>query len=158
MAPEPVMIYKDLRDQIFAATPDKLGPSVFGHIPPVWGVVMDMGYASAVVTLVSLMDGTVSLYFGNGGGIIGGGQHEKVRQAGKALIAAAEGFRDVAKPTTSFPLPDVGRIGFYLLTVSGVLTAERDQKELVAGKDRLLRLFLSANDVLTELRLMEQKK
>jgi hypothetical protein len=36
------------------------------------GVLMETGYDSATVTLFALSDGTTSLYFSNGGGVIGG--------------------------------------------------------------------------------------
>ena len=153
-ASDPAVIYKRLRDQVLATTPGQLRLSPSQEYPSVWGVVMDTGYPGACVTLVSLADQTVSLYFGNGGGIIGGGSHANVWLAGKAFISASEYHAKNMKPADSFPLPAVGRVIFYVLTFSGVLTAECEQNTLVAGKERLSGLFVSANDVLTQLRLM----
>ena len=44
----------------------------------------------SVASLVSIADGTTSLYFSNGGGIIGAGQHQKVRDASARLIALVD--------------------------------------------------------------------
>jgi hypothetical protein len=62
-------IYRDLRNKVLTLDPSKIGLSSFGS-NRVWGVVMETGYTGAVVTLVTIADGTVSLYFSNGGGII----------------------------------------------------------------------------------------
>ena len=39
--------------------------------PDVWGVLMELGLEQGVATMVAFADGTVSLYFSGGGGIIG---------------------------------------------------------------------------------------
>lgn len=59
-------------------------------MPAVWGILMETGYPQGIATLVSLADGTTSLYFSNGDGMIGGGQHANIAQASKAFVAAAE--------------------------------------------------------------------
>lgn len=63
----PMDVYSGLRDQILSAKPSDIGVSPTSELPVVWGVLMETGYPEAVVTLVSLGDNTMSLYFSNGG-------------------------------------------------------------------------------------------
>jgi hypothetical protein len=65
-------VYDGLRKQILELKTEQLGaPSD----QAVLAVVMETGYAQAVASLVAVMDGSASLYFSNGGGIIGAGVH-----------------------------------------------------------------------------------
>jgi hypothetical protein len=63
-------VYRGLRAQALQLTAAQVGPA-----DAVFGVLMETGYPEAVVSLVALSDGTASLYFSNGGGIIGTGGH-----------------------------------------------------------------------------------
>ena len=120
---------------------------------------METGYDKAVITLVSLADGTTSLYFGNGGGIIGGGQYPAVANASKTLVSNSEQYFKRMTPTSSYPLPAIGRVKFYILTFTGVYTADVDENELGKHHPELSSLFYSAQEVITQLRLhSEQQK
>ena len=50
---------------------------------------METGYDAVTVTLFALSDGTTSLYFSNGGGVIGGQGYEAVRRANEAFLNQA---------------------------------------------------------------------
>lgn len=82
----------------------------------VWGVLMEIGYPEPVATLVALSDGTTSLYFSNGGGVIGAGEHGAVRDAASHLLTVANAHIANFEPTSATPLPTVGRVRFYLRT------------------------------------------
>jgi hypothetical protein len=151
--PEPVTIFKNLRDTLLSMSPARLGVFRSEALPNVWGVLMETGYAPAVVTLVSLADGTTSLCFGSGGGVIGAEKHTTVREATAAFIAAAEHHRDKLAPTDSFPLPDVDRVRFYVLTFTGTLTAEAGERELGKRTHELSALFYAGHDVITQIRV-----
>jgi hypothetical protein len=151
--PEPVTIYKNLRSTILALTPARLGISPSHALPNVWGVLMETGYLPAVVALVSLADGTTSLCFGSGGGVIGAERHAAVREATAAFIAAAEHHRNKLTPAESFPLPDVDRVRFYVLTFTGTLTAEAGERELGRKTHELSALFYAGHDVITQIRI-----
>jgi hypothetical protein len=90
----------------------------FGLTPiaTVWGVLMEMGYPEGWATLVALSDGTGSLYLSSGGGIIGGGFHEKVKKAAIDLCRLAGGPVFSGPIVRDFPTPNPGRIRFYILT------------------------------------------
>jgi hypothetical protein len=119
---------------------------------------MEAGYQDAVATLVTIGDGTVSLYFSNGGGIIGVGQHEGPRKASEAFLAFAPRFIAHTKPTTVFPLPTEGHTRFYFLCFDGVRTAEAKEEDL--GNDRLALspLFRKAHEVITAARLVDESQ
>ena len=156
--PEPAPIYAQMRRQILTIAPDEVGIAQSLETPNVWGVLMEMGYPEAVVTLVSLADGTTSLYFGNGGGIIGGGGYPGVAKASKKLVSHSEEYFKSMTPTTSFPLPAVRRVKFYILTFQGEFTADIDEKELGEGRHDLSPLFYSGQAVITQLRLNAEQR
>ncbi len=121
---------------------------------------MEMGRPQAVVTLVSLADGTTSLYFSNGGGILGGGEHAPVAQASKAFVSSAEPYLPAMAPAPAFPLPlpAVGEVKFYVLTFEGIFTAEAGEQELGNRQHALSPLFYHGQAVLTQIRLMQEQK
>ena len=82
-ATEPVQgqvadVYKGLREQILRLRSDKVGAKVAEGKPV--AVMMEMGLREAVSTLVAVVDGTTSLYFSNGGGMIGLGPIDSVEK------------------------------------------------------------------------------
>ena len=124
-------IYKVLRKQALT-----LGISEIGLKPdkskPVYGVLMETGYDDAVVTLSAIGDGSVSLYFSNGGGIIGIGEHKKPREACFSLLSLANELTSPLKITNKFPLPKKGYTTFYFLTSDGVLVSNAKENSLLS--------------------------
>ena len=157
VVPEPIDLIKELRRKILSLIPGNMGLSSSDDTPHVWGVLMETGYAEALASLVCLADGTTSLYLGTGGGMIGGGEHTKVREAAREFLAAAEYYRKELEPAKTFPYPEVGRVRFYVFTFSGPLTADAGESELGHGKHRLSNFFYAAHGVLTELRQVDEK-
>jgi hypothetical protein len=146
-------VYSGLRNQVLSVKPGDIGVSPTSDMPVVWGVLMETAYPKAVVTLVSLADRTTSLYFSNGGGVIGAGEHAEVAQATIGLISLAQQFHSQMQPTASFPTPAVGKVRFYLLTFSGVLTAEADEQDLGHERHQLSPLFHKGHEVIGNVRL-----
>lgn len=140
---------KGLRDRLFTASPDDIGLSGEDAKAKVWGVMMEIALSSGVATLVSIRDGSASVYTSTGGGVLGG---YSARDQAKRFVLEAEKHLAQMKPTKSFPYPEVGRLKFYVLTREGVYSAEAEEKELVGGQHALSPLFLAGNDVLTGLR------
>jgi hypothetical protein len=142
-----------MRQRVLSGTPREFGISPTGSV---WGVLMEMGYPEGWATLVALSDGTGSLYLSSGGGIIGGGYHEKVKQAAIKLCVLADSLGAVGTTVKEFPTPAPGRIRFYVLTKTGVNSVEDAEDELGAGKHKLSPLFMAGHDVITELRLVTE--
>jgi len=146
-----------LRRMVLATSPRELGLTPTKEHPRVWGLLMETGYPEAAATLVALLDGTVSLYVSNGGGIIGVGEHGSVRRAAIKFIGAAEPYVEEFQTTNEYPLPKVGRVKFYILTYSGVLTGEFDENLLGEDKHKLSKLFYAGHDVITAIREVEER-
>ena len=151
--PEPVAVYKSLRSSLLALAPARLGISLSIALPIVWGVLMETGYSPAVVTLVSLADGTTRLCFGTGRGVIGAEKHIAVREATAAFIASAEFHREKLLRPEPFPLLEVDRVRFYVLTFTGTLTAAAGERELGKRSHKLSALFYAGHDVITQIRI-----
>jgi hypothetical protein len=121
------------------------------------GVLMETAFADgAVYSLVVLGDGTVSLYFSTGGGVIGAGQHDRVRRAADAMLSEASRFRPEAKPAGETPLPGPGNVVFYFLSAGGTLAYSAAESALGGDQDRLSALFHAGHRVITEIRKIEQ--
>ena len=129
---------------------------------PIHGVIMETGYPEAVATFVCLRDGTVSLYLSNGGGVIGGGQHDSVRAACLEMFAItnryAADFLAACKPVATFALPANGDVFFYLLANDAVHQAKCREDALAAQNDPFSALFNNCHAVMSEVRQAEEKR
>ena len=147
--PDPKDVYPGLRAQVLQLTPDQVG----GADAPILALLMETGYPEAVATLVGVVDGTTSLYFSNGGGIIGAGSHAAVAEATRrwleAGLAALPELAEVTDPT----LPAEGMTQFVAVTPDGLRSAVAPEAELGEGKHRLSPFFYAAQDVITQIRL-----
>jgi hypothetical protein len=80
-------------------------------------VVMDWNLGGeSVATLVAFADGATSLYLSSGGGVIGAGEHERVRRAATDFRAAAIRVRDQFRAEESFERPPSGHTRFFIVT------------------------------------------
>ena len=143
-----------MRDNLLAGSAAEFGITPVGFV---WGVLMEIGFPDAWASLVTLADGSASLYTSKGGGVIGGGGHESVRRAAMNVCAVAAPLGAFSEKVTEFPHPGAGRIRFYVLTMDGVRTAE-DSAEALRSKDHPLNsLFVAADQAMTELRQASQR-
>jgi len=113
---------------------------------------METGYSGMVVTLVVVVDGSISLYVSNGGGIIGAGGHESVRRAGTVFLDSAIHFAEEMQPTQSYPLPAKGQVKFYLISSQGIRTATAPENDLGHMRHRLSPLFHKGQDIISAIR------
>ena len=143
--------YRGLRQQLLKLDPKAVGISESPE-RPVYAYLLEMGYPQAVATLVIVGDGTVSLYFSNGGGMIGLGEDEAVKKAAGELLDGVRYFLPHCLATTEFPLPKKGNARFYLLTFGGTRTAEALEDDLVHGRLPLSPLFLKSHQVIALVR------
>ena len=145
----------DLRGRILHADPNELG--FWGSSGrEVWGAVMDMAFPGGVASLVSLEDGTTSLYTSTGGGVIGGGAHPPVVEATHAFLDAVAVYAPQFAPADSDEFPDVGHVRFHALSFEGRRGADADESELQARAHDLWPLYYSGHQVITALRLATQ--
>ena len=151
----PAEVYEGLRAQALRLTPDQLGDAVSDE-RPVLALLMETGYPEAVATLLAVADGTTSLYFSNGGGIIGAGEHPSVAEGSRRWLDAAAEFLPALAPTTDPPPPEVGATQFVAVTREGLRADTAPEDELGAGRHKLSPLFHGGQDVITQIRLVEE--
>ena len=151
-------MYPALRHQALSTKRTKVGIPAPPPEAPAWGILMETGYPETTATLLALSDGTTSLYFSSGGGVIGGHAHQSVRQANVALLETANQYYQHLKPSESFPVPATGHTLFYVLTDSGVLSGGGREDDLGHGRHPLSPLFHAGHQVIAQLRLMSESE
>jgi hypothetical protein len=157
--PAPAAVMAELRARALSVKPADLGLSPATFVEEPWGILMETGLEDgAVYSPVVLADGSTSLYFSSGGGIIGAGEHQAVRQASKAMLQAASQFQARMPLASSTPLPGPGKVTFYLLSAKGTLSYSAVEQRLGDDKDALSELFHAGHAVITEVREAEQAR
>lgn len=146
-------VYSELRSQALSTNRSEVGISpADGALA--WGTLMETGYDGVTVTLFALADGTTSLYFSNGGGVIGGQAHESVRRANAAFLDQTNHFLGQLVACDTFPVPESAHTVFYVLTDSGILTGGALESDLGYGRHPLSPLFHAGHEVISQLRLI----
>lgn len=148
----PAETARELRTQALRRSAEQIGIGASPAHPSVFGLLMETGYPHAVASLVVFADGSTSLYFSTGGGVTGAGEHASVRDTHPALFTEAEAQREAFTPTVDTPLPQPGRVRFYLRTFGGTLMAEASEEDLGQMHHRLSRLFHAGHAVIAAIR------
>jgi hypothetical protein len=146
----------DLRSRLLELDPADVGLGPSAEHPNVWGALMEMGFPDGAATIVSLMDGTTSMYTSEGGGVIGGGEHEPVAQASKRFVADVEQRLANLVPDASDDLPGPDLVTFRALTYAGRRAATVPEEKLASGGHSLSPLFVAGHEVITALREAEE--
>ncbi len=124
-----------------------------------FAVLMDWGIPAGTATVAAYADGTASVYLSSGGGFLGGGQaHESIRNAAMRTVEIAGELKNLMQPTTTYPLPQLGQVRFYVRTDVGVLTATAPEDELRSHRSPLYKLGDSAQTIITAYRLTQEPK
>jgi hypothetical protein len=154
----PEVVYMKLRQQALEKDPARLGlPGELEDDEP-YGVLMEMGIPSSVVTLACFADGDAGIYYKTGGGMKGGVAHDNVRRAAKEFIALSQKALPRMIRTTSHPLPDVDKVRFYVLTPRGTFTTEAHRQALGATQSDLSALFYSGQEVVAQMRQVQEQR
>jgi len=151
--------YLKLRNLILGLDSDQLDFPDPQNIPRVWGALIDIGLPELRFTVVSLadVDQTTSVYAGGGAARIGYGAHPKVAELSSALLEVADRCAKDMTPATSFPLPAIGRVRFYVFTSTGKLMADRSLDELDVQRDDFSLLYRISGSIITEVRVISEE-
>ncbi|MGH2492859.1 MAG: hypothetical protein ACRDF9_15290 [Candidatus Limnocylindria bacterium] len=142
---------------LLTAKPSDFHIAPVSELPHVWATLIEMRMSGVMVSLAAVADGTTSLYFSNGGGIIGGGGHESVRAANRKLLTFVETGLDLFVPLER-PLEVVdAAVSFAVLTYEGLRGARDEEVKLKERRSPLWPAFYLGHDVIAALRLTEQK-
>jgi hypothetical protein len=154
----PAPTYIQIRERLLHLDPSDLGLAPTPAYPDVWGFVVELGYDVGSATLVALADGTTSLHYSTGGGLVGRGDYPPVAEAARALVSEAQKHLYQMTATREFPLPQAGQIRFVLLGYSGNYTTDASGKSLASGDHPLAPLYGLAQETLNQMRLLAEKK
>jgi hypothetical protein len=123
------------------------------ELPNVWGTLMDMGTGGGWATVMTLADGTTSLYTSGTFGVIGAGAHPTVVAASARLLQVIERHLGLFVTTDQLAPPPEGDTRFLALTYDGVRARGGRSDELASGGDPLSQVFAAGQMLLTEIRL-----
>lgn len=144
---------------IMLTTPaEKTGDKPTKEFPRIYAVLMDWPVGEQTATVFSSSTGAASLYTTSTFGVIGGEGHENVRTAAMKFVRAADRFFDASMPTSEYPYPTGDRVHFYFLTFGGVRVIDTDLASINKRTSRFTELFGLGQAVLTELRLITEKR
>ena len=107
-----------LRAQVFAVKSTDVGTAV--PVSQIYGAMIDTALADEVVSLVALVDGSVSVYVSDGSGCIGCGIHPDVRMAAVEFLQATELTLPASTLTDNHAVPAPNTVRCSLLTSEGV--------------------------------------
>jgi hypothetical protein len=151
-------IYREMRDAALRGSRADFGLEGVASPGQPWGVLMEIGFPEGSATVVALSDGNASIYLSSGGGSIGGSGHASIRKAAQAMVALAAQFQPQMTATTTFPLPAKGQTVFYTLTDAVVFTAGASEEDLGEQRHSLSPLFYAGQEVITQYRLIQERK
>ena len=148
----------DLRRKALETSPLHLGPAGDVKEDEAYGLLMEMGIGNTVMTLASFANGDASVYYKNGGGMVGGSSHEPIRKAAKDFVLLAQKALPRMKKTTDYPAPSPESVRFYALTPQGVFTTETNRQALTNAKSELGALFYRGQEVVTQMRQVQEQR
>lgn len=158
MAGDARALYDELRGQILDLDPASADLQPTAELPRVWGALLETGYGSEIATVVSLSDGTTSLYTTTGFVIIGGGGHQQVVQATQHFLTVAEAALDGFEPDPDDDLPSDAETVIRVLTFDGRRSVRAPEEEFGYGRHALSAVFHAGEAVITELRKIEESR
>jgi hypothetical protein len=159
-APQPEAdAMKGLRTMMLTTSASKAGIQPTERFPKVFGVVMDLPVSGGhTATVVSMCDGHASLYTTSTFGVLGGIGHEAARIASTNFVTTAQSHYDAATPTTEYPYPVPNHVRFYLLGFDGVRVVDSEISAAEKRGGQYSAMWKAGQGVLTELRLLTERK
>ena len=151
---DPAEVSAGLRRLALNLTAASLGPAAPPN-PPVIALLMESGMPSAAATLAGVADGTTSLYYSTGGGVIGAGNRPEIAAATHRWLQASGPFLEHLSPIGDPPLPAEGMVQFVAVTPGGLLGAVAPIAELGERRHALSPLFYAGHGVIAQIRLSQ---
>jgi hypothetical protein len=141
--------YLDLRQKFL-----ELGPDLVDA--PLRGASLEFGMGGGIATIICVADGTTSMYTSTGGGYIGMGQHDQVRQANANFCSAVSGRLAALAPVDDVPLPTQGEVNVIAVTADGVRLLRCPETVAQSPDSPAYPLYVAGQDVVTQMRLVAE--
>lgn len=144
--------YLGLRQLALDTKPEDIGFTLDNN-EQVYAAVADLPLANGIATLVCFFDGTVSLYYQNGGGMIGMGQkYEEVKKAGMSFLFSAGQTLQFLKSAQNFNLPANNIVSVYLKTKESTYKAEINMSNIHSQEKHIQFLNFLIQNMLNKIR------
>lgn len=143
--------YQRMREMVFSLTYASINFRARLEGKPIFAL-MELNLSGDIATQVSVADGSTSLYLSTGGGITGGGRHERVREASERFLVQAKNALAFMNKVEDYHPPAEGEVCFYVKNQAGVFRYCASEQNLREGNDPLSQLYVLGHKVLTELR------
>lgn len=151
-ATDPAAMSRELRSMVLGLSAADLGLTRANYPHEVWGMLMETGMQGGHYTLVALADGSTSLYYSTGGGIIGAGGWAAVKDASQRFLDQGNRALDSSAAATSLQPPPLNTTRFFFLTFDGVQVGTAPEAALTQKNHKLAALFRAGHDVITAIR------
>ena len=152
-------VYTGLRNLVLEGNRANFGLGPGSSTTQPFAVVTDFGSAGGATTIVAVADGSASVYLGDGGGFIGGGQsHASIRNAALKAVDLAAAAQPLMHATSQYPLATPGQVTFYAVTDAGVFAASVSQDDLAGNRGPYAALAAAAQSILTEYRRLPEPR
>jgi hypothetical protein len=127
-------------------------PGHAGNTPASFGLIHEFWQRGVLVTLAAFTTGDLSLYFSNGGGILGGIQHEKVAGLVRKTIPLLGPLTPQLERSDDIDPPKPGEITFTILTDEGRFRSRLDAMPERNKENVNFQLLALSQGLVTELR------
>lgn len=136
---------------------DQFGVKSTTRRPIPYGVVVDWNVGRGVITFTAFSSGDASMYTSAGGAMIGGVGHESVKDAAQSLVRKSAEYVPKTVRSDDVQSPSENNVRFFILTNQGRFVAEEDIENFDNGSSELLELFVEANKLIAELRVLDEQ-
>jgi hypothetical protein len=151
-ATDPAAMSRELRSMVLALSAAELGLTRANYPHEVWGMLMETGLQGGHYTLVVLADGSTSLYYSTGGGVIGASTWPAVKDASQRFLDQGNRALAGSAPATSLEPPPLNTTRFFFLTFDGVQVGTAPEAALTQKNHKLAALFRAGHDVIAAIR------
>lgn len=141
-----------MRLQAFETRLTPARPERTGNTPISFGLIHEFWQRDVLVTLAAFVTGDLSLYFSNGGGILGGIQHETVAALVRKTIPLLGPLTPQLQRSDDIEPPKPGEITFTILTNEGRFRSRLDAMPERRKEDANFQLLALSQGLISELR------
>ncbi len=148
-APKEILLYKDLRN--YALNYNKL-ETTLDDDNPLFGIVMDINFGDEIVTLFTIREGPIEIYYAKGG-YISLDREDNLIAAMETVeyFKTAEQIYKKAFKTDHTDLPKIYSTNFFFLTTEGRRIIIEDMQHIVENVSNIYDLYDRANRIIREI-------